>query len=99
VRTIRKARPSLITTFVYDRDQLHENLLTKQYFIEVDMNHLINFNADLANKMTTSPADFLPLVKYIMFVKKKKKKIRLLATKFIISLKTPSKNVPSVSYL
>jgi DNA replication licensing factor MCM5 len=99
VRTIRQARPSLITASVYDRDQLHENLLTKQYFIEVDMNHLINFNADLANKMTTSPADFLPLVKYIMFVKKKKKKIRLLATKFIISLKTPSKNVPSVSYL
>ncbi|KAI8890257.1 MCM-domain-containing protein [Backusella circina FSU 941] len=50
----------VVNNYIY-RDQLHENLLTKQYFIEVDMNHLINFNADLANKLTTSPADFLPL--------------------------------------
>ncbi|GAA5813588.1 minichromosome maintenance protein 5 [Mucor flavus] len=47
-------------SYVY-RDQLSQNLLTKQYFVEVDLNHLINYNPDLANKLSTSPADFLPL--------------------------------------
>lgn len=47
------------------RDQLSQNLLTKQYFIEVDLNHLINYNADLANKLSNSPAEFLPLVSWV----------------------------------
>lgn len=51
-------------SYVY-RDQLSQNLLTKQYFVEVDLNHLINFNPDLANKLSTSPADFLPLVRIL----------------------------------
>ncbi|KAI9485967.1 MAG: MCM2/3/5 family-domain-containing protein [Benjaminiella poitrasii] len=50
----------LSNNYIY-RDQLSQNLLTKQYFVEVDINHLINYNADLANKLTTSPATFLPL--------------------------------------
>ncbi|KAI7905473.1 MCM2/3/5 family-domain-containing protein [Cokeromyces recurvatus] len=50
----------LSNNYIY-RDQLSQNLLTKQYFIEVDLNHLINYNADLANKLSTSPATFLPL--------------------------------------
>ncbi|KAF1800448.1 MCM2/3/5 family-domain-containing protein [Mucor lusitanicus] len=45
--------------YIY-REQLSQNLLTKQYYIEVDINHLISFNADLANKLTTTPADYLP---------------------------------------
>ncbi|ORZ25479.1 MCM2/3/5 family-domain-containing protein [Absidia repens] len=47
-------------SFVY-RDQLHEHLLLKQYYLQVDMSHLINYNADLANKLTNSPAEHLPL--------------------------------------
>ncbi|CAO3608366.1 unnamed protein product [Cunninghamella blakesleeana] len=35
--------------------------MLKQYYIEVDMSHLINYNADLANKLTNSPAEHLPL--------------------------------------
>ncbi|KAI9028192.1 MCM2/3/5 family-domain-containing protein [Phycomyces nitens] len=62
--------------YIY-RDQLSDNLKVKQYFIEVNMNHLINFNAALANKLTGSPAELLPLfenavkesAKRIMFTK------------------------------
>lgn len=61
-------------SYVY-RDQLSQNLLTKQYFVEVDLNHLINYNPDLANKLSTSPADFLPLVCIFTILEKKKKKI------------------------
>ncbi|KAI8054949.1 MCM2/3/5 family-domain-containing protein [Gilbertella persicaria] len=50
----------LNNNYIY-RDQLSQNLLTKQYFVEVDINHLINYNADLANKLTNTPADYLPL--------------------------------------
>ncbi|OBZ91148.1 DNA replication licensing factor mcm5 [Choanephora cucurbitarum] len=50
----------LNNNYIY-RDQLSQNLLTKQYFVEVDVNHLINYNADLANKLTNTPADYLPL--------------------------------------
>ncbi|CAO0803211.1 unnamed protein product [Mucor circinelloides] len=46
--------------YIY-REQLSQNLLTKQYYIEVDINHLISFNADLANKLTITPADYLPM--------------------------------------
>ncbi|KAI8981532.1 MCM2/3/5 family-domain-containing protein [Pilobolus umbonatus] len=55
IRTFRVAN-----AFIY-RDQLHEHLLTKQYYIEVDMNHLINYNAELADKLISSPAELLPL--------------------------------------
>ncbi|EIE85988.1 hypothetical protein G6F46_002911 [Rhizopus delemar] len=50
----------LNNNFIY-RDQLQENVLTKQYFIEVDMLDLIGYNADLANRLKNSPADYLPL--------------------------------------
>ncbi|ORX49392.1 MCM-domain-containing protein [Hesseltinella vesiculosa] len=59
-------------SFVY-RDQLHEHVMLKQYYLEVDMRHLINFNQDLANKLTTSPADHLPL--FEMAVKESAKRI------------------------
>lgn len=55
----------LLKHFLTYRDQLSQNLLTKQYFIEVDLNHLINYNADLANKLSNSPAEFLPLVSWV----------------------------------
>ncbi|CAO3617003.1 unnamed protein product [Cunninghamella echinulata] len=47
-------------SYIY-RDQLQEHLMLKQYYIEVDMSHLINSNANLANKLTNSPAEHLPL--------------------------------------
>ncbi|KAI8338730.1 MCM2/3/5 family-domain-containing protein [Chlamydoabsidia padenii] len=47
-------------SYVY-RDQLQEHLMLKQYYIQVDMGHLINYNAKLANKLTNSPAEHLPL--------------------------------------
>ncbi|KAG1299361.1 hypothetical protein G6F66_000898 [Rhizopus arrhizus] len=50
----------LNNNFIY-RDQLQENILTQQYFIEVDMLDLIGYNPDLANNLKNSPAEFLPL--------------------------------------
>ncbi|KAI9484300.1 MCM2/3/5 family-domain-containing protein [Zychaea mexicana] len=46
--------------FVY-RDQLSDNLMLKQHFIEVDMSHLISYNTDLANRLIAEPAAMLPL--------------------------------------
>ncbi|SAL97161.1 hypothetical protein [Absidia glauca] len=47
-------------SYVY-RDQLQEHLMLKQYYLQVDVSHLINYNADLANKLTNAPAEHLPL--------------------------------------
>ncbi|SAM02635.1 hypothetical protein [Absidia glauca] len=47
-------------SYVY-RDQLQEHLMLKQYYLQVDMSHLINYNASLANNLTNSPAEHLPL--------------------------------------
>lgn len=49
-------------TFILNRDQLQEHLMLKQYYLQVDMSHLINYNAGLANNLTNSPAEHLPLV-------------------------------------
>ncbi|KAG0170098.1 minichromosome maintenance protein 5 [Apophysomyces sp. BC1034] len=43
------------------RDQLRENLMLKQYYIEVDMKHLISHKETLADKLSGSPAELLPL--------------------------------------
>ena len=44
------------------RDQLKENVLTKLYYLDVDIAHLISFNEELAHRLTTEPADIIPLV-------------------------------------
>ena len=44
------------------RDQIRENVLVKQYFCDVDVAHLIAYNEELAHKLTTQPADIIPLV-------------------------------------
>ncbi|KAI8083069.1 MCM2/3/5 family-domain-containing protein [Halteromyces radiatus] len=59
-------------SFIY-RDQLQEHLMVKQYYIQVDMSHLINYNADLANKLSNSPAEHLPL--FELAVKESAKRI------------------------
>ena len=44
------------------RDRLRSNLLAKQYVLEVDLDHLIAYNEELANRMRETPADIMPLV-------------------------------------
>ncbi|KAL1920772.1 uncharacterized protein VTP21DRAFT_11407 [Calcarisporiella thermophila] len=47
-------------SFLY-RDQLRQNLMAKQYFLEVDLKHLSAFNEDLAQMLNDRPAEILPL--------------------------------------
>lgn len=44
------------------RDQLRQNAVVKQYYCDVDIAHLISYNEELAHKLTTEPADIIPLV-------------------------------------
>ncbi|GAO49219.1 hypothetical protein G7K_3376-t1 [Saitoella complicata NRRL Y-17804] len=48
-------------SYIY-RDQLRENVLVKQYVLEVDVGHLIGYNEDLAHVLVNEPADMLPLL-------------------------------------
>ncbi|KAF4333710.1 DNA replication licensing factor mcm5 [Fusarium beomiforme] len=50
----------LDNNFVY-RDQLRENALLKRYFCDVDINDLISFNEELAHRLTSEPAEIIPL--------------------------------------
>lgn len=50
----------LDNAFIY-RDQLRQNVLVKQYFCDIDIAHLISYNEELAHKLTTEPADIIPL--------------------------------------
>ncbi|KAA8642940.1 MCM DNA helicase complex subunit MCM5 [Aspergillus tanneri] len=50
----------LDNAFVY-RDQLRQNVLVKQYYCDIDIAHLISYNEELAHKLTTEPADIIPL--------------------------------------
>ena len=47
------------------RDQLRENVLVKQYYCDVDVAHLISYNEELAHKLSTEPADIIPLVRSV----------------------------------
>ncbi|PLB52049.1 putative DNA replication licensing factor Mcm5 [Aspergillus steynii IBT 23096] len=50
----------LDNAFIY-RDQLRQNVLVKQYYCDIDIAHLISYNEELAHKLTTEPADMIPL--------------------------------------
>ncbi|KAG4306580.1 hypothetical protein PORY_000568 [Pneumocystis oryctolagi] len=50
----------LNNSYIY-RDQLRDNVLIKQYYLNVDVAHLISFNEELAHKLTNEPTDMLPL--------------------------------------
>ncbi|KAK0264741.1 minichromosome maintenance protein 5 [Friedmanniomyces endolithicus] len=50
----------LDNVFIY-RDQIRENVLSKQYYCDVDIAHLIAFNEHLAHQLTNEPADIIPL--------------------------------------
>ena len=46
--------------YIY-RDQLRSNVLSRQYFCDVDLAHLISYNEELAHKLTSEPAEVIPL--------------------------------------
>ena len=43
-------------------DQLKRHYNLGQYYLEVDLQDLTSFDEQLADKLTKSPAEFLPLV-------------------------------------
>jgi DNA replication licensing factor MCM5 len=47
-------------SYIY-RDQIRENVLVKRYFCDVDVAHLISYSEELAHKLTTEPANIIPL--------------------------------------
>ncbi|KAL3477685.1 MCM2/3/5 family-domain-containing protein [Aspergillus californicus] len=55
----------LDNAFIY-RDQLRQNALVKQYHCDIDIAHLISYNEELAHKLTTEPADIIPLFEYAL---------------------------------
>lgn len=51
--------------FVY-RDQIRENVLSKQYYCDVDIAHLIAYDEQIAHRLNNEPADIIPLVRSIV---------------------------------
>lgn len=47
-------------SYIY-RDQIRENVLAKQYYCDIDLSHLISYNEELAHRLTSDPADVIPL--------------------------------------
>lgn len=47
-------------SYIY-RDQIRENVLVKQYYCDIDLAHLISYNEELAHRLTSDPADMIPL--------------------------------------
>lgn len=47
-------------SFVY-RDQLKANVLREQYYLDVDISHIISYDEELAHHLTTEPAEIIPL--------------------------------------
>lgn len=43
-------------------DQLRQNLLSKNYVLDVNIEHLISFNEELAHRLVVQPFDILKLV-------------------------------------
>ncbi|GAB7360755.1 hypothetical protein MBLNU230_g0629t1 [Neophaeotheca triangularis] len=50
----------LDNSFIY-REQIRENVLSRQYYCDIDIAHLIAYDEDLAHRMTNEPADFIPI--------------------------------------
>jgi DNA replication licensing factor MCM5 len=48
--------------FIY-REQIRENVLAKKYACDVNVSHLITYNEELAHRLTTEPADIIPIVR------------------------------------
>ena len=48
----------------YSSDQIRDNVLSNQYFCDVDIGHLIQYDEELAQKLNNEPADYIPLVRH-----------------------------------
>ncbi|KAF1822799.1 DNA replication licensing factor mcm5 [Dissoconium aciculare CBS 342.82] len=46
--------------FIY-RDQIRENVLSKQYYCDVDVTHLIAYSEELADRLNNEPAEIIPI--------------------------------------
>jgi DNA replication licensing factor MCM5 len=46
--------------YIY-RDQIRQNVLTHQYFCDVDIAHIISYNEELAHKLNSNPSEIIPL--------------------------------------
>lgn len=57
--------PQSECTNILRRDQIRENVLVKQYYLDVDIAHLISFDEEVAHKLNTEPAEIIPLVRQI----------------------------------
>lgn len=51
--------------YVY-RTQLRENVLSKQYYCDIDIAHLIAYNEELADRLSNEPGDLIPIVRNIL---------------------------------
>ncbi|KAF2725150.1 putative cell division control protein nda4 [Polychaeton citri CBS 116435] len=49
----------LENVFIY-RDQIRENVLSKQYYCDIDIAHLIAYNEHLAHRLNNEPAEVIP---------------------------------------
>ncbi|CAK3839429.1 DNA replication licensing factor mcm5 [Lecanosticta acicola] len=50
----------LDSIYIY-RDQIRENVLSKQYYCDIDIAHLIAFDEELADRLNNEPADIIPI--------------------------------------
>ena len=47
------------------RDKLRANMLLRQYYLEVHLEHLVLYNEDLAHAIQDTPGEIMPLVRVI----------------------------------
>lgn len=47
-------------------DQLRQNVLAKQYLLDVDIAHLISYDEPLANVLVSNPTELIPLVSILV---------------------------------
>ncbi|KAM0723702.1 hypothetical protein Q7P37_000690 [Cladosporium fusiforme] len=65
-RQVQKKLVDFILSFAVDnafiyRDQIRDNVLSKQYYCDVDIGHLIQYDEELAQRINNEPADYVPL--------------------------------------
>lgn len=53
--------------FLY-RDQIRENVLSKRYFCDVDIAHLIAYDEQLAHRLNNEPGEIVPIVCSCLFL-------------------------------
>ena len=53
---------SWINSLMFDRDKLRANLLLKQYYLEVDLQHVVLYNEEMAHAIQERPGEIMPSV-------------------------------------